>query len=78
MNRGAWRATVHGVTKSRKRLKQLSMHALFAYKSNDNIKLLIGPETRQGPLNPKSFLIFTALRGISFTLLKYLFTWSGP
>ena len=27
MNRGAWRATVHGVTKSRTRLKWLSMHA---------------------------------------------------
>ena len=26
MDRGAWRATVHGVTKSRIRLKQLSMH----------------------------------------------------
>ena len=26
MNRGAWRATVHGVTKSRTRLKRLSMH----------------------------------------------------
>ena len=32
----------------------------------------------QDPLNPKSFSIFTALRGISFTLLKYLFTSSGP
>ena len=32
MNRGAWRATVHGVTKSLKRLKRLSMHPLFAYK----------------------------------------------
>ena len=28
MNRGAWRATVHGVTKSRTGLKWLSMHAL--------------------------------------------------
>ena len=27
MDRGAWRATVHGVTKSRTQLKQLSMHA---------------------------------------------------
>ena len=27
MNRGAWRATVHGVTRSRTPLKQLSMHA---------------------------------------------------
>ena len=27
MNRGAWRATVHGVAKSRTQLKQLSMHA---------------------------------------------------
>ena len=26
MDRGAWRATVHGVTKSRTRLKQLSVH----------------------------------------------------
>ena len=28
MDRGAWWATVHGVTKSQTRLKQLSMHAL--------------------------------------------------
>ena len=27
MNRGAWRATVHGVTQSCTRLKQLSTHA---------------------------------------------------
>ena len=27
MDRGAWRATVHGVTKSRTRLKRLSTHA---------------------------------------------------
>ena len=27
MDRGAWRATVHGVTKNRTRLKQLSEHA---------------------------------------------------
>jgi len=27
MDRGAWRATIHGVTKSQTRLKQLSMHA---------------------------------------------------
>ena len=26
MDRGAWRATVHSVTKSRTRLKRLSMH----------------------------------------------------
>ena len=26
MNRGAWRATVHGVTKSQTRLKHLSTH----------------------------------------------------
>ena len=27
IDRGAWRATVHGVTKSQTQLKQLSMHA---------------------------------------------------
>ena len=27
MDKGAWRATVHGVTKSQIQLKQLSMHA---------------------------------------------------
>ena len=27
MDRGAWRATVHGVAKSQTRLKRLSMHA---------------------------------------------------
>ena len=30
MDRGAWWATVHGVTKSRARLKQLSLHASMA------------------------------------------------
>ena len=30
MDRGAWWATVHGVTKSRSRLKQLSMHTRIA------------------------------------------------
>ena len=29
MDKGAWRATVHGVTKSQTRLKQLSIHTLF-------------------------------------------------
>ena len=28
-DRGAWQATVHGVTKSQTRLKQLRMHALI-------------------------------------------------
>ena len=28
MDRGAWRATVHGVVKSQTRLKQVSMHKL--------------------------------------------------
>ena len=28
MDRGAWRATVHGVAKSRTQLKRLSMHAV--------------------------------------------------
>ena len=27
MDRGAWQATVHGITKSQTRLKQLNMHA---------------------------------------------------
>ena len=30
MNRGAWRATVYGVAKSRTRLKQLSTHTLIS------------------------------------------------
>ena len=30
MDRGAWQATVHGITKSQTRLKQLSMHAQSA------------------------------------------------
>ena len=32
IDRGAWRATVPGVTTSWTRLKWLSLHALFAYK----------------------------------------------
>ena len=35
MDRGAWRATVHRVTKSQTQLKRLSMHAVF-YKLNDS------------------------------------------
>ena len=31
MDRGAWRATVHGVTESQTRLKQLSIHAFHTY-----------------------------------------------
>ena len=31
MDRGAWRATVHGVAKSQTRLKQLSTHACFIF-----------------------------------------------
>ena len=33
MDRGAWWATVHGVTKSQTQHKQLSMHACNAYNS---------------------------------------------
>ena len=32
MDRGAWQAAVHRVTKNQKRLKQLSMHALIVIK----------------------------------------------
>ena len=32
MDRGAWQATVHRVTKSRTQLKQLSMHTLLGMK----------------------------------------------
>ena len=31
MDRGAWQATVHGVTKSQTRLKRLSMHTRAKY-----------------------------------------------
>ena len=33
MDRGAWQATVHGVAKSRTRLKQLSIHTYVASES---------------------------------------------
>ena len=33
MDRGAWRATVHGVTKSQTRLKRLNMHAILNIQS---------------------------------------------
>ena len=38
MDRGAWQATVHGVTKSWTRVKQLSMHACThgAFKSSED------------------------------------------
>ena len=32
MDRGAWRATVHGVTKSRTQMKRLSIHSLCVSK----------------------------------------------
>ena len=34
MDRGAWRATVHGVTKSQTRLKRLSRHTHLYNKNN--------------------------------------------
>ena len=37
MNREAWWATVHGVTKSQTQLKWLSMHALAFHSSNDHV-----------------------------------------
>ena len=40
MDRGAWRATVHGVAKSWIQLKQLSMHALAHQKCWDEIEAL--------------------------------------
>ena len=40
VDRGAWRATVYGVTLSRIRLKQLSMHA-FMYYENQMFTLLL-------------------------------------
>ena len=36
MDRGAWRATIHGVTKSRTRLKRLNTHALTKIMSYSN------------------------------------------
>ena len=39
MDRGAWRAAVHGVTKSRTGLKQLSMHAPVSYFCNKTANL---------------------------------------
>ena len=48
MDRGAWRATVHGVTKSRTRPKRLSMHgrssATFLFNRRGNC----GPERERG------------------------------
>ena len=52
VDRGAWQATVHGVTKSWTRLKRLSMHA----------PLSIRPECRNTGLVSKfSFLISSAV-----------------
>ena len=38
MDRGAWRATEHGVTKSWTRLKRLSKHARMSGKTNKKSK----------------------------------------
>ena len=39
MDRGAWWATVHRITKSQTRLKQLNMHTLKSYRSFANKQL---------------------------------------
>ena len=41
MDRGAWRATIHRVTKSWTRLKRLSMHALIINDMEHAIKCLL-------------------------------------
>ena len=37
MDRGAWRATVHGVAKSQTRLKRLSVHAYMLYSAMEQM-----------------------------------------
>ena len=39
MNRGAWRATVHRVTKSLTRLKLLSIHALINLRHHSSVDI---------------------------------------
>ena len=53
-DRGAWRATVHGVTKSRTRLKQLSTHAIFK-----NTPHLLSSKLHSGASVQEQFLLGT-------------------
>ena len=39
MNRGAWRATVHRVTKSLTRLKRLSIHSLINLRHDSSVDI---------------------------------------
>ena len=45
MDRGAWKATVHGIAKSQTRLKLLSMHILLSDKNPDLISILQEEDT---------------------------------
>ena len=66
MDRGAWQATVHGVTKSQTQLKRLSTHIHilgflggsdgkeFAYSVGD-LGLILGPGRAPGEGNGNSF-----------------------
>ena len=54
MARGAWRGTVHRVTKSRTRLKQLSTHALEGEWDEGCLGNLIQPVNFQMPLTTEN------------------------
>ena len=71
MDRGAWRATVHGVTKSQTQLKRLSIHIVHKYFTtallimrsqravlSDQQLYLKGPHSPQITLHPAPCFIF--------------------
>ena len=47
MDRGAWRATVHSISKSRTRLKQLSTHALRLQRETESGSRLVASDSSQ-------------------------------
>ena len=71
MNRRAWRVTLHRVTKSQTRLKQLNMHTLKSYCSVANKQLSKKKWDHSVPLRHihRSFLKMI----VSFLITKYMF-----
>ena len=62
MDRGAWRATVNMVAKSRTRLKRLSMHASWKIRAAGflfNSRPLVYPKQKEASGTPELHIIMT-------------------
>ena len=60
MDRGPWRSTAHGVTKSRTRLKQRSIHVTFT-KSSNRVTIIFFPRVCSPILT--NLILTISLRG---------------